>query len=196
MTEMITHPKLLFDASAIERIRRNIETYDWVRRLFEKLKHAVDGSEECFTSGAGRFTLTRPPAELSAFPAEGMTRGAEGVHQSRLSEMAMVGVLSGDRRYAQRFRYVLAAEPLGLVDLPWPDLRRRRLRGEPRSCHELGAEGRVYLGQPRGFLLSLCPLGGGDAGREHVQHRLLELLEGLRPSRLGAPQQLCLPLLS
>jgi hypothetical protein len=98
MTEMITHPKLLFDASAIERIRRNIETYDWARRLFEKLKHAVDGGEECFTSGAGRFTLTRPPAELSAFPDKGMARGAEG-------RLQIVGPAVG-RRYGDHCRRI------------------------------------------------------------------------------------------
>jgi len=102
------HPNLLFDENDMARIKGNIEKYDWARRLFERVKVAVDGGQEA--SGAWRpahrFTMTDPPADLSAFPDEGVGRGTQFV-RGRLSEMAMVGLLSGDERYLQRVRELL-----------------------------------------------------------------------------------------
>ncbi|NIA06434.1 MAG: hypothetical protein GWP14_02160 [Actinobacteria bacterium] len=101
------YPKLLFNSEEIEAIKQKIARYGWARRLFEKLKSAVDGIEECFLLGHPRFTLTDPPADLSAFPDEGEMRGIQFVHQSRLHELAMVGLLRGDPKYARRVRQVL-----------------------------------------------------------------------------------------
>ena len=40
------HPNLIFGAEDVARIKKNIETYDWARTLFEEVKGAVDGGAD------------------------------------------------------------------------------------------------------------------------------------------------------
>jgi len=101
------HPNLLFNAEELDEIRQKISRYEWARQLFERLKTAVDGGEEPFTLGGGRYTMQHPAAEISSFPDEGESRGLELVHESRVHEIALVGALSGDPKYARRVRELL-----------------------------------------------------------------------------------------
>jgi hypothetical protein len=101
------YPNLLFNTEELGEIREKIDRYEWAKQLFERLKTDVDGEGEPSFLGSSRYTMQHPPADPRAFPDEGLNRGVQFVHQSRLHELALIGVLSGDPKYACRVRELL-----------------------------------------------------------------------------------------
>jgi len=108
MSDLQKHPNLLFDEKDIARIQRNIEKYDWAGRLFGRIRTAVDGDEDAYPAHERRYTMQYPEPDLSSFPDEGINRGVQYLHNTRLMDFALVAALSGERKYSQRLVELLS----------------------------------------------------------------------------------------
>ena len=103
MPEKRNHPHLIFNAEDIARIKRNIETHDWARALFEEVRTAVDGGPDFWPRHPDfpRFSMTYPEFDFTV-PDPDLMWTAQHVHMRNFMEFGLVAVFTGEARYSRR----------------------------------------------------------------------------------------------